>query len=174
MIFLLSSLLLLLFRPEAFLPALLEGGQKAVTLSLSLAAVYAVWMGLMQVLSDSGLSQKLEQALRPLVRKLFRAPSPAAGEALAANLSANLLGLGGVATPYGVRAAALLSGENSRHNHAMLLVLNATSLQLLPTTVIALRETYGSAAAYDILLPSLLATLLSTLLGVLFVKLFVK
>lgn len=174
-LFVLSSLLILFRTPERFLPALLAGGQKAVTLSLSLLAVYCVWMGFMEVVKKCGLMQKLEKLLKPVIGALFTLPSDEAGEALAANLSANVLGLGGVATPFGIRAANLLSErEHAEKNHAMLLVLNATSLQLLPTTVITLRDSFGSAAAYDILLPSLIATLCSTLIGVLLVKVFVK
>ncbi|MDE7158544.1 MAG: spore maturation protein A, partial [Clostridiales bacterium] len=82
------------------------------------------------------------------------------------NLSANLLGLPGAPTPLGIKAVEKFCAAKNKYASDMLFVLNATSLQLLPTTVIALRLAAGSTAAADILPPTLLATLFSTLVGV--------
>ncbi len=174
-IFLLSAIYFLIFNPAALLPALLAGGSKAATLCLSLVAIYAVWLGLMGVMQECGLTKLTAKILRPAVRTLFKTDDEPALFAIAGNLSANMLGVGGVATPFGIEACQLLEkGKNVRYNHAMLFTLNATSVQILPTTVLALLISFGATAPYSILLPSLLATLTSTVVGVVLVKVFIK
>ena len=168
-VFLLATCLFLICNPDGFLPAMLEGAQKAAVLSLSLLAVYCVWLAFFKVMEESGLSQKLSHAIYPLAKKLFRSDDKNAIYFASCNLSANLLGLPGAPTPLGVKATERFCGAGNHYAADMLFVLNATSLQLLPTTVIAMRISAGSLSASDILLPSILATLLSTLLGVLLV-----
>ena len=87
--------------PNGFLPALLSGGQKAATLSLSLLAVYCVWLGFFKVMEQSGLSAKLSRAVYPLAKRLFRSNDKEAVMLASCNLSANLLGLPGAPTPLG-------------------------------------------------------------------------
>lgn len=174
-IFLLCAGYFLLFDPENFLPALLSGGTRAGTVCLSLVAVYSVWMGLLQVMEACGLNKMLSRGLRPAVRRLFATDDDAAVECLSMNLAANMLGLSGAATPFGIRAAERLAGgKNIHYNHSMLFVLNATSVQLLPTTVLGLLLSCGATDAYSIILPSLLATAVSTVLGVIGVKIFIR
>lgn len=173
-VFLLSALLFLIFDGEAFLPTLLSGGQKAATLSLSLLAGYCVWLGFFQVLEESGLAKKLAKGVTPLCKKFFRTQDEEVISLVAGNLSANVLGLPGAPTPLGIRATERFMAKGNRYGASMLFVLNATSLQLLPTTVIALRAAEHSAAPSDILLPTLICTLFSTLLGGLCVRLLIK
>ena len=174
-LFLLCAGYFLLFAPESFLPVLLSGATRAGTVCLSLVAVYCVWMGLMQVMEACGLNRLLSRGLRPAVKGLFDTDDEGAVECLSMNLSANMLGLSGAATPFGIRAAERLDGgKNIRYNQSMLFVLNATSVQILPTTVLGLLLSYGAADAYSIILPSLLSTAASTLLGVLGVKLLIR
>ena len=170
-VFLLSALLFLIFDPDGFLGALLAGGQRAATLSLSLLAVYCVWLGFFKVLEKSGLAGNLSRRMLPLARRLFRSDDPAALGDACGNLSANLLGLPGAPTPLGIRAAERFCAANNFYAADMLFVLNATSLQLLPATVIAMRLAAGSSAPADIFLPTLLSTLLSSALGVLLLSL---
>lgn len=154
---------------------MLGAAQKAATLSIALLASYCVWMGFMQVLTDCRLTQKLSKGLKPLCKRLFKTEDKEAAESLSMNLSSNLLGLSGVATPYGMRAAELLEkGKNSAYSHAMLFVIAATSVQLLPNTVISLLTLYGSADPYSIILPTFLASVISTAAGVALVKLLVR
>ena len=164
-VFLLAGAVFFINDPNGFLPAMLSGGQKAATLSLSLLAVYCVWLGFFQVLQDSGLADKLSNAFYPLSRRLFRSDDKEAVYLASCNLSANFLGLPGAPTPLGIKATEKFLQKDNAHAADMLFVLNATSLQLLPTTVIALRIAAGSAAPADILLPTLISTLCSTLLG---------
>ncbi len=158
----LSSAILLLFEPEQFLPALTDGAQNAVRTAAMLFLIYAVWMGLSAVAEDSGLTRSLSRRIRKPLKRLFRTGDDQAAENIAMNISCNLLGIGGAATPYAVRAIARLEGEDNAFGQNLLFILNATSLQLVPATVIALRASLGSSAAHDITLPSLIVTALST------------
>lgn len=170
-LFLLSALLFLFYQPNGFLEALLEGGQKAATLSLSLLAVYCVWLGFFEVLRQSGLAEKMSRAIMPLTKRLFRSEDKEAISLACSNLSANFLGLPGAPTPLGMKAVQRFSAANNNYAADLLFVLNATSLQLIPTTVIALRLSLGSASPADIFLPTLIATVFSTLLGALLLRL---
>lgn len=165
-VFLISAALFLFLNPDGFLAALLAGGEKAALLSLSLLAAYCVWLGFFKVMEKSGLAGKLADGVYPLAKRLFRSRDKDAVYLASCNLSANFLGLPGAPTPLGVKAVQKFYENGNRYAADMLFVLNATSLQLLPTTVIALRTAAGSTSAADIFLPTLIATLFSTLIGV--------
>ncbi len=160
-----ASLLLFFSEPDGFLSAMLSGAEKAATLSLSLLAAYCVWLGFFCVLERCGAQRALSRAFYPVARRLFRTEDREAVFLASGNLSANLLGLPGAPTPLGVRATRRFLAAGNRYGADMLFVLNATSLQLLPATAIALRLAAGSASPSDIFLPTLLSTLLSSLLG---------
>ncbi len=172
--FLTSALYFFILNPEGFLPAMISGGQKAATLSLALLASYCVWLGFFRVMEACGLAQKLARAFTPLCKRLFRTADGEVTYLAAGNLSANLLGLPGAPTPLGVKATERFYAQGNTYGASMLFVLNATSLQLLPTTVLALRASFGSLAPADILLPTLVATAFSSLLGALGVRFLVK
>ena len=142
---------------------------------VSLVATYAVWMGLIQVWQDSGVTKVVSRLVKPLAKRLFKTNDDEALETISMNLSVNLLGISGAATPYGIKAAQLLDKtENAEYSSAMLFVLNATSLQILPTSIVAVRVALKSGAPTDIILPTIFASLLSTLLGITLTKLFIK
>ena len=164
-IFLAAAIVFLVHDPEGLLPAMLAGGQKAATICLALLASYCVWLGFFKVLEKSGLSERLARGLYPAARRLFRSQDRQALALACQNIAANLLGLPGAPTPPGVAATQKFLAAGNDYAADMLFVLNATSLQLLPTTVIALRAAAGSSSPADILAPTLLATLLSTLAG---------
>jgi spore maturation protein A len=175
LVFLLSALYFLLFAPDSFLPALLSGAQKAATLSLSLVAVYAVWMGFGGVVEACGGNRFLAKKLDSAVKKLFSVSDEKTAEYITVNLSANMLGLSGVATPFGIKAANSLKGAtHARISASMLLVVNATSIQLLPTTAMALLISFQAKNPVAILLPSFLSSAFTTVLGVILVKLFIR
>lgn len=161
-IFLISLAALTVIAPQNVLPALLNGAEKSLTMAVTLFCIYAVWMGLSRLAEKSGLSRAAARGLKPLTRRLFKTDSEAANENIAMNLSCNLLGIGGAATPYAVKAMGELEKENNAFAQKLLFIINATSVQIVPTTVIALRAGAGSAAAADIFLPSLLCTAFST------------
>ena len=165
LVFLLSGAVFFFVNPDGFLSAMLAGGQKAATLSLSLLAIYCVWLGFFNVMEESKLSEKFSALVYPLSRRIFRSNDKEALTYASQNLTANFLGLPGAPTPLGVKATQTFLKNKNEYAADMLFVLNATSLQLLPTTVITLRAAAGAASPADIVLPTLLSTLVSTLLG---------
>ncbi len=173
-VFLLGAAVLFFLAPENFLPTLIDGASKSAALCFSLIATYAVWLGLMNVWKDSGVTRAVSRFFRPIARLLFKTDDHEALDAVCMNASVNLLGISGAATAYGIKAANLLDrSPEKEYDSCMLFVLNATSLQILPTSIIGVRTALGSASPADIVLPTLIATLFSTLLGVVLVRLFV-
>lgn len=145
--------------------ALMASGAGAVELMIALLGTMTLWSGLMEILAETGDVARIGRGLRRMLRPLFPGlTDEASWEAMSLNLSANLLGLGNAATPAGVRAAGLLSGqgEAGRNALAMLLALNNSSLQLMPTTVMALRAQAGSASPADIWPAALLSSAAAT------------
>ena len=165
LIFLIAAAIFLISDPEGFLPALLTGGEKAATLSLALLASYCVWLGFFKVMEQSGLADNLARRLKRPLGALFRSSDGEALKCAGQNMAANFLGLPGAPTPLGIQATQKFLAAKNGYAADMLFVLNATSLQLLPTTAIALRAAAGSASPADIFLPTLLATLASSLIG---------
>lgn len=174
-LFLVCSIALLFLNPEGFLSALLDGTSKSATLCIALLASYTVWLGLMQVWEDSGVTRGVSKLIKPVAKRLFKTNDEEALACISMNLSANMLGIGGAATPYGIRAAhALDKTENAEFSSCMLFIVNATSVQLLPTAVIGIRVALGSGNPTDIVLPTLLATAFSTGVGILLAFLFLR
>ena len=174
-IFLISTMLLLFTSPESFLAAMLDGAGKGATICFSLIATYAVWLGLMRVWEDCGIARGVSKLLKPLAKRLFKTQDDEALTAISMNISVNMLGISGAATPYGIKAAKLLDKtENAEYSSAMFFVLNATSLQIFPSSMIAVRVAMQSANPTDIVIPTLITTLFSTLLGVFLTWLFLR
>ncbi len=170
-VFIVSNALLLFIAPQDFLPTLLLGASKSATLCLSLLSTYCVWLGLMRVWEDSGVSKKLSAFLTPISKKLFKTDDEKTLQAVTMSLSVNLLGISGAATPYGMQAAALLDKtEHAEYASCMLFALNATSLQLIPTSVIGVRVALHSASPADILFPTLFTSIFSTVLAAVLVR----
>lgn len=167
LLFSICGAVLLVRAPDLFFATLLDGASKAATTCLALLASYAVWMGLIQVWQDCGIARKVARLVKPAAKRLLKTEDEEALTAVSMNLSVNLLGISGAATPYGIQAANLLDKtENAEFASAMFFVLNATSLQLLPASMVAVRTSFGSANPADIILPTLLTTFFSTLVGV--------
>lgn len=137
--------------------SVLEGAASAITVSLSLAGSLCLWSGLLRVMERAGLTARLSQLLAPLLSRLFpeTARDPEAMGHISANVSANLLGLGNAATPAGIAAAKrmrqLSGSDTASHELCRLIVLNTASIQLLPTTVAAVRAAAGCENPFDIL-----------------------
>ncbi len=174
---LVASLGLMIFtNPAAATGALLDGAHGAVELSLNLLALYAFWLGFFSLIEKLGLSRGLERLLRPVISRLFPSCDAETRKYITMNVSANLLGLGNAATPMAISAISRMDDGNPRASvdMIMLTVISATSLQILPTTVIGMRAAAGSANPADFLFPSLIATVLSTFIGIVGVKLCSK
>ncbi len=190
--------------------AALDSAGEAISLCITMAGVVALWMGLMEIASKAGLIEKLTRKISPFLTFLFpRIPKDhPAREYIAANVIANVLGLGWACTPAGLKAMeALAQLETERGNPEYLgesqaqteihgrkqnrretaasertrsrrasnemcsfLILNISSLQLIPVNMIAYRSQYGSSNPTAIIVPAIIATLFSSLVAVIYCK----
>jgi len=161
--------------------AIMESANRAVTLSIGLVGAMALWLGLMRVAEEAGLVALLARAMRPVLSRLF--PSvprdhPALG-AIVMNVSANVLGLGNAATPFGLKAMQALDELNPHKGtatdaQAMLCALNTASVQLIPASVIALRVSAGSKAPTEIIGATILASACGLVAAVLAARLLAR
>jgi len=156
----------------------LEGASSAVTLSIGLVGVLSLWLGLLKIAEKSGLIEKLARAARPIFRPLFKdvPDGHPAISAMLLNIAANALGLGNAATPLGIKAMEELDKLNPVKGRAtnaqvLFLAINTASVQIVPTTVIALRAAAHSSDPAVILLPTLLATACALLVAITTAKL---
>ena len=164
-----ASLLTILFTdPTAGIAAALAGAERAVTISVKMLAVYALWLGVLGVMQRNGMTAFVTRLFRPVTKRCFKGEKEETHALIAQNLAANFLGIGGAATPLGIRAVSLMQGEEreATDNTVLFLVINACGVQFLPATVIALRQQAGSASPADILLPTVLSTLLTAAIGI--------
>jgi spore maturation protein A len=168
-------------RMAALTPAAMESAAKAVTLSIGLAGAMALWLGLMRVAEEAGLVRALARAARPLMCRLFPEvpPEHPAMGAMLMNLSANMLGLGNAATPFGVKAMQALETVNPRPGtasdaQALFCAMNSASVQLIPASVIALRVAAGSRAPAEIVGATLLASLCGATAAIVTAKLLAR
>lgn len=158
--------------------AVLEGAAAAVELTLSLGGMMCLWCGVLRVLQEAGVIGRLAQLCAPLLRLAFphAARTGDGMEEIAANLSANLLGLGNAATPAALRAMTAMAAGNPRRERATddmitLVVLNTASVSLIPTTVLTLRHAAGAAEPYAVLVPIWICSAAAALFGVLLCRL---
>lgn len=155
--------------------AAFSSAKEAVSLCFTMLGVMALWMGLMEIAGRAGIIEKITKGLEPVICFLFPdiPKEHAVRKDIATNLTANLLGLGWACTPAGLKAMEGLKelstkGEVATSEMCTFLVLNISSLQLIPVNMIAYRQQYGSSNPAGILMPGLLATAVSTLIGVIF------
>lgn len=150
--------------------AALNGASQAVTLVIGLTGMLCFWQGMMAVMRECGVASALARILHKPVSLLIKKTrrDSHAMEAVCANISANLLGLSNAATPFGIEAARALSDGSNVANKdlCMLVVINSASLQLIPSTVAALRASLGAASPYDILPSVWVTTIASQMVGI--------
>ncbi len=165
-------------RMEMVSTAAMEGCGEAITLVLTLAGSMSMWSGVMRVADRAGLTQRLSRLFEPVTRMAFQGidSTSAAGKAIAANMAANLLGLGNAATPLGIAAMQELDKAAGHpgiatNNMIVFVVVNTAAIEVLPTTVALLRLKAGAAAPMDILPAVLVASTVSVVLGVMTCKL---
>ena len=166
-------------RMDAVASGALEGAAAAVELCLSMMGVMCLWMGIMEIMRRAGLSEKLARLLRPVLRRLYPdfAGDKAVMDNIAANVSANLLGLGNAATPLGMEAARLMSKRSpgvASDSLCVLVVCNTASIQLIPTTVASVRAAAGCATPFDILPAVWFASAISLTVGITAAKLMAR
>lgn len=159
----------------------LDGAKDAVSLCITMLGVMAFWCGLMEIAEKSGLIDKCKCGVEPLISWLFpNVPRQSrAFSYITTNMISNFLGLGWAATPAGIRAMQELSELNGHNSVAScdmctFLVINISSIQLIPVNIIAYRSQYGSANPTSILFPSIIATTCSTFVAVIFCRFMMK
>ena len=153
--------------PNSVLTLCVESGKQAVDYTFQLVAIYALWQGVFCVAERCNLVEKLAKILSKLNNFLYGNVSKQAQKCLALNMASNVVGVGNASTPSAIEAIKLMEGgQKLSRGGAMLFVLNACGLQLVPTTVIGLRATFGSQNPSQILWPTIACTLFSLILGV--------
>lgn len=176
-------------QAKALSDSIIDSSGEAVSLAITMLGVMAMWCGIMEVARQSGLMDKMTKLLSPMVRFLFPEidEKHVVNEYITANMVANILGLGWAATPMGLKAIkemakierARLAEKNvdiskvklrASNEMCTFLVINISSLQLIPVNVIAYRSQYGSVNPVGIVVPGLIATGVSTLAAVVFCK----
>lgn len=155
----------------------ISSSTEAVNLCIFMLRVIGVWNGMMEIAVKSGLMKKIAKTMYPFIHWLFPdiPPRHKANEYIAANMAANILGLGWAATPAGLKAMRELQkleegGGRASDMMCAFLVLNISSLQLVPINMIAYRSQYGSVNPAAVVLPAICATMISTIAGIVFIK----
>lgn len=165
----LSLAILLFTNPSGALGSFMQGAENSLKLSITLFCSYAFWLSVIKILERGGALKSIKKMLNPLTKRVFPGENDETLTHVSANFAANLIGAGGAATPEGLKAAKNM--KNAK-NIVMLVTLNSSSLQLIPTTVVALRSSLNAAA--DIILPSLICSAVTTLTAFVLTKAFVK
>ena len=158
-----------------------ESAKSAVDLCITFLGTITLWCGIMQIAKVSSLSKKISKSLSPLIHFLFPEinKNDKVYNEISLNITANMLGLGNAATPLGIKAMQTLQEKNNKkdtlsNSMVMLVLLNTASLQIIPTTVIAIRNSLNSQNPTNIILPVWLSTISAAIAGILTVKLFIK
>lgn len=161
--------------------SIFESTASAVSLSITFLGTICLWTGIMKIAQKTTFVTKLTTFLKPLINFLFpeMKNNEKAKEEISMNMIANILGLGNAATPLGLKAMKTMQKENNKkdiisNSMAMFIVINTASLQLIPTTVIAIRSSLGSSDPTKIIFPVWGATIAAAIAGVTATKLFIK
>ena len=168
-------------RIDQVVHAVTDSAKLGFEIALGLTSLMSLWLGIMEIATQSGLIQWFVKILKPLMRLLFPeipVEHPAMG-AMVMNIAANMLGLANAATPFGLKAMKELNTLNQHSTEAsdamcMFLAINTSSVQLIPATAIAFLATNGSAHPSSVILTSLIATTCSTLVAIIAVKQLAK
>ena len=155
--------------------------ENAIKLSINLLETICLWNGIMQIASKTTVIDKLTSFLKPIIRYLFPdlKKKPKIQKEISMNMIANILGLGNAATPLGLKAMKSMQEENEdkdvlSDSMAMFIVINTASIQIIPTTVIAIRNSLGSANPTSIVFPVWIATICAAICGIIAVKILIK
>ena len=170
-----SLVMLSVTNPGGILTTSLGAAATGVQLSIQLAAIYIFWMGVIQIAIDSGLIGKLAKLMRPIIKWLFGEQKEEVNELLATNISANMIGAGNAATPAAIDAIEKMAEPEQRKASPamiMLFVISATSMQILPTTILGILERHGAENSSFIIWPTFFVSTVTTLLGIVLIKIF--
>lgn len=159
--------------------SIFESTESAVNLTLTLLGMTCLWSGIMEVASKTQIIEYLSKILKPITKKLFSNLNEKSYNNIIMNIIANILGLGNAATPLGLKAMNELQKENDNKdelsdNMIMLIVLNTASLQIIPTTIIAIRSSLGSTNPTKIIFPVWISTICAATVGIVCTKIVIK
>ncbi len=160
--------------------SIFESTKEAVNLSISLLGTLCLWSGIMEIASKTTLTEKLTKLLKPILKFLFpNLKNPKIHKEISMNMIANILGLGNAATPLGLKAMDSMQKENKKKDTLsdsmmMFIVVNTASIQIIPTTVIAIRNSLGSTSPTSIIFPTWVATIIAAIFGIFVAKILIK
>lgn len=161
--------------------SIFESTSTAVNLCITLVGTMCLWNGIMQIAGKTSAMQKITKILRPIMKLLFPNLKKDSNiyQEISMNMVANILGLGNAATPLGIKAMKSMQEENKdkkvlTNEMATFIVLNTASIQIIPTTVIAIRNSLGSSDPTRIIVPVWIATICAAIAGITATKLFIK
>ena len=159
--------------------SIFESTESAVNITLTLLGTTCLWSGIMEVASKTQIMNYLAKLLNPITKRLFSNLNEKSYNNIIMNIIANILGLGNAATPLGLKAMSELQNENNNKdvlsdNMMLLIVLNTASLQIIPTTVIAIRSSLGSENPTKIIFPVWVSTICAAIVGIICTKIIIK
>ena len=156
-------------RLDEFTKSMFEASKSAVEISLYLLGIVSLWMGLTKIIEDSGLIHSFSKAFRPVISRLFKniPKDHPSITMITLNMLANMLGLGNAATPLGIKAIEELQSLNPdkeviSFETMLFIVINTSSLQIIPFTIIGLLAQFGAKNPTIVVLPTLIATIITT------------
>ncbi len=168
-------------RLDQVVVAATDSAKLGFEIAIGLTGIMTLWLGIMGIATESGLVQKISRALQPIMRRLFPdvPPDHPAMGAMVMNMSANMLGLGNAATPFGLQAMKELQSLNKNLETASdamctFLAINTSSIQLIPATAIAYLAANGSTHPSSVIASALIATTCSTIVAIVAVKSLAK
>lgn len=159
--------------------SIFDSTENAVNLSLTLLGMTCLWNGIIEVASNTKIIEYLSKMLKPIIKKVFGNLNEKSYNNIVMNIIANMLGLGNAATPLGLKAMNELQKDNKNKeklsdNMMLLIVLNTASLQIIPTTVIAIRSSLGSKNPTNIIFAVWISTICSLTVGIICAKIIIK
>ncbi len=163
---------------NALANAVFDGASSAVSLTVTLISVMCLWCGIMNVFEKKGLIKKFSHLISPILRIVFPdAYKKGLCDEISLNISANVLGMGNAATPFGISAMKHLNSLNptplrASDDMVMLAVLNTASVDLFPATLIALRQSAGAETVYEIIIPTAVTSFITVVFAVVITKIF--
>ena len=162
---------------EIISKSIINSADSTVSMIIGLVGLMCFWCGVMKVAENSGFTNKLAKVLRPILRIIFKeaAKDEKALGAIVMNITANMMGLGNAATPFGIKAMEEMDRLNTEkgvasNDMALFLVLNAACIQLVPSTVLSIRAAAGSSNPGSIILPAIISTGIAAIVGVICCK----
>lgn len=182
-IFIISSIIFAIISGniDSLNKAILESSNTAVQLCITLLGTMCLWNGVMKIASETTVINKITYFLRPIMKLLFPKikKNTTIYEEISMNVVANILGLGNAATPLGIKAMNSMQKNNKNKDEltdemAMFIVLNTASIQIIPTTIIAIRNSLNSNNPTNIIFPVWVATICAAIAGISATKFFIK